>query len=558
MEEPWKIADRYHQRTKHHFDRYARSLGYLDWATQPDPFRRFEGAPLFPLPFSRGDSAAAYDDLFLAGQISPQPVNLNTLAALFEFSLAISAWKEFKGSRWALRINPSSGNLHPTEGYLVVGAGTGLHDRPAVYHYAPKEHALERRAELSEADWKQWMRPFPPGTFLAGLTSIHWREAWKYGERAYRYCQHDAGHALAALSLSAAIQGWGARALPLVSDPRINNLLGLDREPDFDGTEREHPDLLLAIVPRSVLTGKPSPDDSPQSAALDPEVLTVISEGAWTGRANLLSASHVDWPIIDEVAEACGKHEADGPSSFDSESPSADPLSFSPRRLPATRIIRQRRSAVDFDGSTSMSAEQFFLMMDRAMPRYDHPPWTALGPPTCMHLALFVHRVMGLEPGLYFLVRTPRVQGQLRQAMNPKFAWEKPADCPSSIPLYGLAAGDVRAIASSVSCHQDIAGESCFSLGMIAEFQGPLQRYGAWFYRRLFWETGVIGQILYLEAEAAGLRATGIGCFFDDAVHQLLGFKDTTFQSLYHFTVGGPIEDSRLTTLPPYPPDLRG
>jgi hypothetical protein len=27
----------------------------------------------------------------------------------------------------------------------------------------------------------------------------------------------------------------------------------------------------------------------------------------------------------------------------------------------------------------------------------------------------------------------------------------------------------------------------------------------------------VLGQLLYLEAEAAGVRATGIGCYFDDA-----------------------------------------
>ena len=33
---------RYHVQTKHHFNRYARALGYLDWANQPDPFRRFE------------------------------------------------------------------------------------------------------------------------------------------------------------------------------------------------------------------------------------------------------------------------------------------------------------------------------------------------------------------------------------------------------------------------------------------------------------------------------------------------------------------------------------
>lgn len=40
----------YHKQTKHHFNRYARSLGYLDWANQPDLFRGFEGAPLIPLP----------------------------------------------------------------------------------------------------------------------------------------------------------------------------------------------------------------------------------------------------------------------------------------------------------------------------------------------------------------------------------------------------------------------------------------------------------------------------------------------------------------------------
>ena len=62
----------------------------------------------------------------------------------------------------------------------------------------------------------------------------------------------------------------------------------------------------------------------------------------------------------------------------------------------------------------------------------------------------------------------------------------------------------------------------------------------------------LIGQVLYLEAEAAGVRSTGIGCFFDDPVHQVFGFRDLEFQSLYHFTVGGYVDDPRLTTLPPY------
>jgi hypothetical protein len=102
-----------------------------------------------------------------------------------------------------------------------------------------------------------------------------------------------------------------------------------------------------------------------------------------------------------------------------------------------------------------------------------------------------------------------------------------------------------------VSCHQDIAGTSAFSLGMIAKFKEVITA-APYRYRHLFWEAGMIGQVLYLEAEAHGARGTGIGCFFDDAVHEIMGFDDNRYQSLYHFTVGKPIEDTRLSTYAPY------
>jgi nitroreductase len=87
---------------------------------------------------------------------------------------------------------------------------------------------------------------------------------------------------------------------------------------------------------------------------------------------------------------------------------------------------------------------------------------------------------------------------------------------------------------------------------MISAFRQSLEQHGPWFYRRLYWECGAIGQILYLQAEVSGIRSTGIGCFLDDPVHQIFGIQDMSYQSLYHFTVGGPIEDTRLTTMPPY------
>lgn len=546
--EPWESASHYHQETKHHFKRYARSSGYLDWDTQPDPFHRFESAPSVQLALMLGDAPLSYDDLYTPGVMAGRPVCLESISMFFELSLAISAWKELSGSRWALRVNPSSGNLHPTEGYLIVGPVEGVHNRPGVYHYATKEHALERRAEFSPDTWDQLIEGFPSGTFFAGLSSIHWRETWKYGERAYRYCQHDVGHALAALSISAAVQGWSVRVLDGLGDAEVASLLGLDRTQDFVDAEREHPDMLLAVVPSAE---KP---DTPGPRRLPAEAIAQVAAGNWTGEANWLSRDHVDWEIIDAVAEACAK-----PAVASSDVPGLAHL-FGPAlvpdrpAVPASRIIRERRSAVALDGKTHITSQQFYTILDRVLPRMDRIPFDALGPPVCVHLGLFVHLVEGIPSGLYSLVRAPDQLPRLRQAMHSSFVWERPPGCPELLPLYLLTAGDYRAVAWKANCEQQIAGAGAFGCGMIAEFAPRLREHGAWFYRRLFWETGMIGQVLYLEAEAAGVRGTGIGCFFDDPVHEVFGLEGNAYQSLYHFTVGGPVEDPRLTTLPPYPP----
>jgi hypothetical protein len=214
----------------------------------------------------------------------------------------------------------------------------------------------------------------------------------------------------------------------------------------------------------------------------------------------------------------------------------------------AGQIIRQRRSLLACDGRTAILAERFYRMLSRTMPvPGDAIPWAP-----AIHFGLFVHRVEGIEPGLYAMARDAVKAEKLRAAMHGHFAWERPPGCPASLPLHLLERGDVRGLATQVSCRQDIAGDGAFSLGMIAEYQASLVAHGPSFYRRLFWEAGAIGQVLYLEAEAAGVRATGIGCFFDDPVHQVFGLRDLEFQSLYHFTVGGYVDDPRLTTLPPY------
>jgi len=557
--DPVQVAHGYHQRTKHAHQRYAASLGYLDWDNQPDPFRRYLGAPLVALPQGGGEGQEPpYDALFApagtADAPPPRALDARSLGDFLFHALALSAWKQAGDARWALRVNPSSGNLHPTEGYLLLPPLAGVAEAAALHHYAPREHALELRAQLSQPAARALAARLGPGGFLVGLGSIPWREAWKYGERAWRYCQHDVGHALAALRLAAALQGWTLRMLPL-ADAALARLLGLDRSADFHADEAEHPDLVALVQAADAPAGLPPTEG---------ELLALVDADArWHGRANLLSAEHHPWEVIDVVEAAC-RRSAPPVDAAGASRPApaslhalAGPLAHAAGPpAPARAVIRKRRSAVAMDARTRLSRAAFERMLARVVPALCPHPWDALPWPVSLHLGLFVHRVDGLPPGLYALPRTPEAEPRLMAAMSAgarPFRWERLPGTPDELPLRLLAEGDTRRLAASVSCGQDIAADGAFSLGMLADFDGSLGQRGAAAYRELFWESGVLGQVLYLEAQALGIAATGIGCFFDDAVHACFGLADSRFQSLYHFTVGGALEDTRVTGLPAYP-----
>jgi SagB-type dehydrogenase family enzyme len=532
---------KYHERTKHHFGRYAPGPARLEWATQPDPFRRYQGAPLLALEKVPAEDSPPYEAALCAGNLEPRALDRRSLSQLFFDSLALSAWKRAGPASWALRVNPSSGNLHPTEGYLLCGPVAGLLDGAVVAHYAPLEHALEVRAGVPAPVWQALAAGLPQGSLLLGLSSIHWREAWKYGERAFRYCQHDVGHAIAALSVAAAGLGWQASLLDELAADQLRLLLGLEAA---GGAEPEEPDCLLAVYPQG---------GAAAARGLPAEALEAFAGLRRQGMPNTLSPSRVHWSAVEDVAAATAKTvRGAGYGLAPDGGPPCRVMERSPEVL-LRPIIRRRRSAVAMEPGSSMDAGAFFRVLAGTMPRLGRFPFNALPWEPQVHLALFVHRVSGLAPGLYFLVRNPGQEGALRAALREDFPWEVPPACPKDLPLYRLLAGDARAAAQQLSCHQDIAADGCFSLGMIARFREPLDRFGPWFYPRLFWECGAVGQMLYLEAEATGLRGTGIGCFFDDAVHDLLGLEAREFQSLYHFTVGQPLDDPRLVTLPAYP-----
>jgi SagB-type dehydrogenase family enzyme len=520
----------YHQRSKHRVNRYAPGPGGLDWANQPNAFRDFLGTAKLKLPLTADSLATRYNVVRCGTLPAPCTFDLDSIAILFELALGLSAWKSYGTNRWALRCNPSSGNLHPTEGYLLCAELPGV---PAgVHHYLSRDHVLEQRAAVADP---RWTRAFSGAGILIGISSIYWREAWKYGMRAWRYCQHDCGHAIAAVSYAAGALGWQSRLVVSAADDVVAGLLGLDRSADFASAEAEAPDALVWVG---------NPASQPDLVQL----LDASREASWHGSANALSRNHVPWPDIDSIHRATHKPDTPEQPLPETQSLSPPPPADPALDLSIAEIARQRRSAVDFDGMTRISAAAFFAMLECLLPRSDTPPWNALPTPVRVHPALMVHRVGDLDAGLYVLLRDPTLLPDMKQSMRPEWLWQKTG--PDHLPLYFLLPYDLRDAAKLICCHQAIGADSCFALGMLADFESALNE--PWRYRHLFWECGMLGHALYLEAEAAGVRATGIGCYFDDEMHGLLGIDGHSWQSLYHFTMGGAVDDARLSTLPPY------
>lgn len=438
----------------------------------PDPFRHYEGAPVLDLP---ADPPAIVDG----------PTFLSRL--LFH-SAAISASKlvPSTGHRYALRVNPSSGNLHPTEFHFLTRGLTAWPD--GLYHYRPSSHMAEQRALGG-------FKISAPVVFV--LTSIAWREAWKYRARAYRYCLHDMGHAWQALAMAADANGCETLALGDFRDDEVAQCLRLNQD--------EWPMLIVKL----------------QGTGARGHGTVSTGEISWFGgQANRLSDLEIDYPAIAGVHAATkvsigGSAVApapDGSGEIKLPSPALSTRGFG-------QVVRTRRSALDFrGGSESMSLPQLSAILAAAA----RPLSADFAGARFIQLYLYVHRVEGLEPGVYR-------------------HWPEPAE------LEQVKSGDQRVAAAGLSLGQDLAGNACVAFSMIGDLDRAIRAHGDRGYRYVHFEAGAIGQRLYLAAEALGLGATGIGAFYDDEVNRYLSLDPGLRQVVYHFAIGYPVPDPRVS-----------
>lgn len=487
---------RYHAQTKHFRDRYARSLGYMDWANQPNPFREYQGAKKIFLASSLNQDTPPYSALDT--DVKTAGLNIDNVASLFRFGMGIAAYKTNGVNTWAVRCNASSGNLHPTESYTIL---PNLNDdiESGIYHYDVKNHALELLSSIQH----DFFDNLPKNSFIVALSSIAWREVWKYGERAFRYVNLDVGHAWQSLVISAKMLGWSVTRVENITKHDMQKLFGFHNQDRF--VEAEYADMVLIVSQKEI-------DKTLKIGNAD----TIIDY-----KANQLSKHQISWELIQEIIKATGDDEIVKPASKRIKIKSCV-------KTMSGDIVLNRRSVREMHRDDSIiSKEDFHQILNSVNGSLD-------GIKTSANLCIFVHRVKEYKSGLYILIRDQDSLKSLKQNMKNNFLWEK-TECKN---LYKLELGDFVKISKIISCSQDIASDGSFSLGMLCSFDDELHKYGAHRYKELYWECGCVGQQLYIEATSLGLSATGIGCFLDDEMHNILGLTDTKFQVLYHLTVG--------------------
>jgi len=199
----------YHAKTMHTYQSVRNGSHFMDWDHQPNSYK------IYPDHYAR--------------------MALNTTNPLHRFLILIgglTAKKSYPGVTYALRTNPSAGALYPTEVYVQIKALEGFED--GIYHLNHQEQAIVRLCALTE---NEGLEPLLHVNQMRGFiflfSTLYYRSAWKYGNRAFRYCLQDTGHMLGTLEASCQTMDRSYRLVYDGDKRALNQFFGFGKEEFF-------------------------------------------------------------------------------------------------------------------------------------------------------------------------------------------------------------------------------------------------------------------------------------------------------------------------------------
>ena len=477
----------YHNSTKHTYWSVRGGRG-LDWPNQPLPFKIYKDLESIQLPRDGTPITAGLLEALgvstatLDGESIP---DLGLLARILYFSAGITKRMPYTGGEIFFRAAACTGALYHIDLYLVCGEVPGL--EAGVYHFGPHDFGL---VQLRKGDYRRVLvessgeeEAVADAPVIVVLADTHWRNAWKYGARAYRHAFWDSGTLLANMLAAASGAGIPARVVTSFIDEDVHRLLGLEAEKES----------VVALVPLGRIPGQ-EVEDAP---SIDP--LDLPTEP--------LSAKIVEYPAIYEFHKSSSldtaeevKSVRDGTPEVQSQQTVGKLVSL-PRGGEGLRA-RTLEDTIVRRGSTrafaheSITLEQLSGALENASRGFD-ADFPSTGGPALNELFLIVNAVEGLAPGAYAYHRGQHALELINE-------------------------GDFRREAGYLGLEQKIPADASVNVYMLTDLNRALEAFGNRGYRMAELESGVIGGRLYLMAYGTGFGASGL-TFYDDEVIEFFG-----------------------------------
>lgn len=518
MSQPVSIAEYFHDRTKYHPQTIGQVAGAMQ-GPQPEPFKTYRlGAEVDLKPYLDASHAApqATAEARSWARLSHFLINVYGLTAQVSIGT---------GQAFYLRAAPSAGGLYPTEIYLVSRGNQLL---PAgLYNYQARSHSLWRFWDdhvwqaLQEACL--WHPALEQTQLAVVLTSVFYRSAWRYRDRAYRRVCLDAGHILGNLELAGALVDYRPHLIGGFADAAVNQLLYLDEMSESTLAVAAIADLLQVEqnLPR-LTTTQPAQQQTTFPKMADGELLPYIHQATYI-EAN----ADVTWQT--RSARVADQITPDPNSTPDDKynfpfclkvSTSTAPVDWDDHLQGLEKTLLRRRSTRKFSGA-HLTLDELNAVLDFAYQPHHYVEQGLDSDPDYFDLSLIqtfvaVSGVDGLETGCYYYA--PHAQ-EFRQIRFKNFRAELEYLC------LGQALG------------RD-AGAVIFHT---ADLKAAIARHGDRVYRYLHLDAGHLGQRLNLAAIRLDLGVSGIGGFFDDQVNDVLGIPEDE-AVLYITALGRPAD----------------
>jgi SagB-type dehydrogenase family enzyme len=491
---PAMDARRFHVATKHtRRETVGGRMIPLGAARRPPQFKGYAGGDVLPFadrPAPLTEPAlAALTGARTAAREMPARADVEWLCHLAN---GVLRWRPAAGpaeAAFGFRAAPCTGALYHIELYVACADLDGL---PAgLYHHDARTAGLRRllvgdqRGLLVEAAAREPAVAEAPAIVV--MTSAFWRNAWKYGSRAYRHSYWDGGVVLANVLAVANALGLPARVVLGFADGEIDRLLELH-------SEREAPIALVALG-----TGGPTAPAATSAALLarEDEPLFPLAEF---------------FPAILAAHAATSLASAGDVTAWRAAAPA--------RLVPAAGVatdagpgieaaIVGRRSTRRF-ARVPITAGQLRALLDCTLAPIPADVELDAG---LVHL--IVAAVEGMEPGLY------RVE-----AGRP-------------VLLRAAAADDLRRAAARVALGQELGADAAVHVCFFADLDDVQGRLGDRGWRAAHMGSAIAAGRLEVAAQALGLGATGL-TFYDDELASLFGLDGRRMAVTYLAAAGVP------------------